>query len=153
MSANSSIAGMVRSISLRESPSSDPLRYAFSRPLKSGWNPAPISRSAVTRPFTSSLPLAGGSGLVVNVPGEVWSRGKHKTSQSDGAFPMLQHPSGRVGGQQIDRADYVGFESLDPSQLCPALKPGDLALEVRKEVAVQPDPARHAMGSARPRIA
>jgi len=66
---------------------------------------------------------------------------------------MLQHPSGRVGGQQIDRADYVGFESLDPSQLCPALKPGDLALEVRKEVAVQPDPARHAMGSARPRIA
>ena len=35
------------------------MRYAFSRPLKSGWNPAPISRSAVTRPFTSSVPDVG----------------------------------------------------------------------------------------------
>src|SRR5207253_584030 len=59
MSANSSIAGIARSISLRERPRSEPLRYAFSRPLKSGWNPAPISRSAVTRPFTSSVPRVG----------------------------------------------------------------------------------------------
>jgi hypothetical protein len=66
---------------------------------------------------------------------------------------MLQDPGGRVGAQQIERADYVGFQSLDPSQLRPALKPGHLALEVRKEVAVQPDAARHAVGSARPRVA
>src|SRR6267378_33058 len=63
---------------------------------------------------------------------------------------MLQHPGARVGAQQIERADYVRFQSLDPSKLCPALKPGDLALEVRKEVAVQPDAARHAEGSAAP---
>ncbi len=59
MSAKSSIAGMTRSISFRERPSSEPLRYAFSRPLKSGWKPAPISSSAVTRPFTSSVPEVG----------------------------------------------------------------------------------------------
>jgi hypothetical protein len=59
MSANSSIRGIAASISLRDTPRSEPLRYAFSRPEKSGWKPAPISRSADTRPRTSARPEVG----------------------------------------------------------------------------------------------
>ena len=57
--AKASIAGIAASVSLRVSPSSEPLRYAFSRPVKSGWKPAPSSSSAEMRPSTSIVPDVG----------------------------------------------------------------------------------------------
>ena len=36
-----------------------PLMKTFSRPEISGWNPAPSSISADTRPFTVTVPLVG----------------------------------------------------------------------------------------------
>ncbi len=47
------------SISLRGSPRIEALRYTFSRPVSSGWNPAPSSSSADTRPLMRTLPFSG----------------------------------------------------------------------------------------------
>ena len=66
---------------------------------------------------------------------------------------MLQDPGGGVRPQQFNRANDVGFQSVDPRQLRPTLEPGDLALEVRKEVAMQPYATRHSVGLARSRVA
>ena len=89
-------------------------------------------RSNLTRVEEPDEPDVGsGSVVPVDVPSEVRSPGKHETPQHDGALPMQQDAGGRVGAEQIERADHIGFQSLDPRQLPPALKPGDLAIEVR----------------------
>jgi hypothetical protein len=43
----------------RLSPWIEPLRNTFSRPLRSGWKPAPSSSSDPIRPPTSTLPEVG----------------------------------------------------------------------------------------------
>jgi hypothetical protein len=58
-SAKATIPSNRRAISRRESPSIMPLMKTFSRPEISGWNPAPSSISAETRPFTFTLPEVG----------------------------------------------------------------------------------------------
>ena len=55
----SMIESIRSSMSRRESPRMAPLRYAFSRPDSSGWNPAPSSSSADTRPWIDTEPLFG----------------------------------------------------------------------------------------------
>ena len=52
ISANSTISSNRRSISRRDIPSMTPLMNTFSRPLISGWKPAPSSIRAETRPPT-----------------------------------------------------------------------------------------------------
>ena len=59
MSLNSMIPSTARFISFRLKPRIAPLRYMFSLPLSSGWNPEPSSRSADTRPLTVRCPLVG----------------------------------------------------------------------------------------------
>ena len=46
-------------ISFFDSPRMAPLRKTFSRPLSSGWNPAPSSSSAEMRPSTVTPPFSG----------------------------------------------------------------------------------------------
>ncbi len=58
-SAKSTIASKRRSTSLRVRPSITPLIATFSRPEISGWNPAPSSMRAETRPSTARLPREG----------------------------------------------------------------------------------------------
>ncbi len=59
MSAKATISPSRRSISLRGTPRIAPLTNTFSRPVHSGLNPLPSSRSAPTRPFTVTAPAAG----------------------------------------------------------------------------------------------
>ncbi len=59
MSANSMIWSMNRSISRLVKPRIVALSRMFSRPVSSGWNPAPTSRSADTLPFTLTVPDVG----------------------------------------------------------------------------------------------
>ncbi len=59
MSAKATISAIRRSTSRRDSPSSMPLMTTFSRPVISGWKPAPSSISAVTRPSTATVPEVG----------------------------------------------------------------------------------------------
>ena len=59
ISAKSTIASKRRSTSLRVRPSITPLIATFSRPEISGWNPAPSSMRAETRPATARLPREG----------------------------------------------------------------------------------------------
>ena len=59
ISANSSMAGSCARISRFDNPWSAALKRAFSRPVNSGWNPAPRSSSAATRPSTSTAPAVG----------------------------------------------------------------------------------------------
>jgi len=56
---NSMMSGSRRVTSARDMPSIMPLITAFSRPVISGWNPAPSSMRAVARPDTSTVPLVG----------------------------------------------------------------------------------------------
>ena len=48
-----------RSMSRLVSPRIEPLRNTFSRPVRSGWKPAPSSRSDATRPRTRITPVVG----------------------------------------------------------------------------------------------
>jgi hypothetical protein len=59
ISANSTISSKRRVISRFDRPSMMPLMKTFSRPEISGWNPAPSSMSADTRPFTFTVPIVG----------------------------------------------------------------------------------------------
>ena len=58
-SAKSTIWSNFRRMSSRGIPSSAPLRYTFSRPVRSGWNPAPSSSSDEMRPRAVTLPSVG----------------------------------------------------------------------------------------------
>src|SRR5262245_21805502 len=60
-SANSTIRSKLSASSRRERPSSVPFRNTFSRPVSSGWNAAPSSRSGATRPRTRTRPVVGRS--------------------------------------------------------------------------------------------
>src|SRR5438093_5507906 len=56
---NASISSNLRSISARRMPMMAPCRYTFSRPVRSGWNPAATSMSAPIRPRTRQWPSVG----------------------------------------------------------------------------------------------
>src|SRR5215831_5745282 len=58
-SAKCTIASNCRSISCRVRPKSPAPRYTFSRPVNSGWKPAPSSISETTCPPTRTTPLVG----------------------------------------------------------------------------------------------
>ena len=58
-SENSMISSSRVRISRRDIPRMIPLTKMFSRPEKSGWNPAPSSSSAEIRPCTSTVPRVG----------------------------------------------------------------------------------------------
>ena len=58
-SENSIIWSNLLSISFLVSPNIDALKYIFSLPEKSGWNPAPSSKSDVNFPWVSTVPLVG----------------------------------------------------------------------------------------------
>ncbi len=58
-SLKATIASKRRLMSRRPRPSSEPFKYTFSRPVRSGWKPAPSSSSAATRPLTSTRPADG----------------------------------------------------------------------------------------------
>src|SRR5829696_5387912 len=58
-SAKATMSSKRRSTSTRDNPRIEPLRYTFSRPVSSGWNPAPSSRRAAMRPTVRSRPLVG----------------------------------------------------------------------------------------------
>ena len=47
------------SISLFDNPRMAPFKNTFSRPESSGWNPAPNSRRAESRPTCDTRPLSG----------------------------------------------------------------------------------------------
>src|SRR5262245_13884943 len=57
--AKATISSKRSRISARESPSRIPLTWMFSRPVNSGWNPAPSSMRAETRPVTAIDPAVG----------------------------------------------------------------------------------------------
>src|SRR6266540_4111236 len=57
--ANATISSSCSRMYVRFSPRIDPLRKTFSRPVKSGWNPAPSSSSVPMRPPTSAVPDVG----------------------------------------------------------------------------------------------
>ncbi len=57
--ANSTMSSKRAAISFFDNPRMAPLRNTFSRPLSSGWNPAPSSSSAEIRPVTLRLPFSG----------------------------------------------------------------------------------------------
>ena len=56
---NSTISSNLRAISARLMPRITPFRNTFSRPVRSGWNPAPTSINADSRPVTSIRPSVG----------------------------------------------------------------------------------------------
>ena len=56
---NATISSNFRSISARRMPMMAPCRYTFSRPVRSGWNPAATSMSAPIRPRTRQWPSVG----------------------------------------------------------------------------------------------
>ena len=58
-SANATMSSKTRSVSLRERPRNEALRYTFSRPVRSGWNPAPSSRRGASRPRYRMVPAVG----------------------------------------------------------------------------------------------
>ena len=55
----STISSKILSVSLRRNPRIDAFMYTFSRPVRSGWNPAPNSSSAEMRPSVVMRPLVG----------------------------------------------------------------------------------------------
>ena len=57
--ANPAIASNRAAIAWSLSPSTAAFTHTFSRPVNSGLNPAPSSRSAPIRPFTSRAPRVG----------------------------------------------------------------------------------------------
>jgi hypothetical protein len=57
--ANETISSNRPAISFRLIPRMAPFRETFSRPVSSGWNPVPTSRSDVTRPRVRATPLVG----------------------------------------------------------------------------------------------
>ena len=59
MPENSMMAGSRLFTSARDMPSIMPLMIAFSRPVISGWKPAPSSIRAVALPATSTVPVVG----------------------------------------------------------------------------------------------
>ena len=59
MSANSMIWSISRSISRFVKPRIVALSRMFSRPVSSGWNPAPTSSRAETLPLTLHVPDVG----------------------------------------------------------------------------------------------
>ena len=58
-SANETISSIASRTRARDSPWIEPFRYTFSRPVNSGWNPAPSSSSEATRPPASTRPEVG----------------------------------------------------------------------------------------------
>src|SRR5918996_3383840 len=58
-SAKATISSKYRSVSWRDSPRIEAFRYTFSRPVSSGWTPAPSSRSAAIRPWVTTRPSVG----------------------------------------------------------------------------------------------
>ena len=58
-SENATISSNLRVISDRRMPRSEPLRYTFSRPVSSGWNPVPTSNRLATRPRIVIVPEVG----------------------------------------------------------------------------------------------
>jgi hypothetical protein len=58
-SANATISSIASRTFVRDSPWIEPFRYTFSRPVKSGWNPAPSSSSDAIRPPASIRPDVG----------------------------------------------------------------------------------------------
>ena len=58
-SAKATISSKRSWICRRRRPWSEPLRYTFSRPVKSGWKPAPSSSSEPIRPPAATCPLVG----------------------------------------------------------------------------------------------
>src|SRR6266852_9041607 len=59
ISAKATISSNFRSISRLLIPKIDPLKYVFSRPESSGWNPVPTSSKLRTRPRISAQPSVG----------------------------------------------------------------------------------------------
>ena len=55
-SAKATISSIDSRMRARERPWIDPFRYTFSRPVKSGWKPAPSSSSEPMRPPTATRP-------------------------------------------------------------------------------------------------
>ena len=58
-SENATISSNFRAISDRFIPRIEPLRKMFSRPVRSGWNPVPTSKSEPTRPRSRAVPSVG----------------------------------------------------------------------------------------------
>jgi hypothetical protein len=58
-SLNSTIFGKRSAISSSLIPSTEQFRRTFSRPVNSGWKPAPSSRRDETRPSTRTVPAVG----------------------------------------------------------------------------------------------
>jgi len=58
-SANDTISSITSRTRARDSPWIEPFKYTFSRPVKSGWKPAPSSSSDATRPPASTRPEVG----------------------------------------------------------------------------------------------
>ena len=58
-SANATISSKRSRMYARFSPRIEPFRKTFSRPVKSGWKPAPSSSSVPIRPPTSTRPSVG----------------------------------------------------------------------------------------------
>ena len=65
-SENSIISSILFSISVLVNPKIEALKYIFSLPVKSGWNPAPSSNNDVSFPAVSRVPLVGYKILVIN---------------------------------------------------------------------------------------
>ena len=60
-SAKAMMSSALAATSSRRMPSSTPLSKILSRPVSSGWNPAPSSSSGATRPWTRTVPDVGRS--------------------------------------------------------------------------------------------
>jgi hypothetical protein len=58
-SAKATMSSKTRSMLFFESPRIDPFMKMFSRPVSSGWNPAPNSRRAASRPRVTISPSVG----------------------------------------------------------------------------------------------
>ncbi len=59
-SAKATMLSIRREISVRVMPWIEAFSSTFSRPVKSGWKPAPSSSSETTRPLVSTVPRSAG---------------------------------------------------------------------------------------------
>src|SRR6266540_952735 len=58
-SAKATMPSYAASVSRLDSPRKDAFRYTFSLPVSSGWNPAPSSSKAASRPRCRTIPEVG----------------------------------------------------------------------------------------------
>src|ERR1019366_3205878 len=118
----SMIASSLRSISFFVIPRMMPLRYTFSRPVSSAWNPVPTSSKLATRPLSLIRPAVGSvirlrifRNVVCKTRGlkEPLESAHHNVAEGDVAATLLQMTEAVAFADAFDLDDPVRHGTLN----------------------------------------